>query len=48
MVEALTQSYYFHVVMLTTEKLSRSDHVEVGVLGGSVTNVLKSVLLGYI
>ena len=39
MVEALTQTCYFQVVKLTTEKLSRSDHVKVGVLGGSVMNV---------
>ena len=39
MVEALTQTGYFHVVMLTTEKLSRSDHVKVGVSGGSEMNV---------
>ena len=39
MVEASTQTSYFHVLKLTTEKLSRSDHVKVGVSGGSEMNV---------
>ena len=39
MVEALTQTCYFHVLKFTTEKLSRSYHVKVGVSGGSEMNV---------
>ena len=39
MVETLTQAYYFHVLKLTTEKLSRSDHVKVGVSSESEINV---------
>ena len=39
MVETLTQTCYFHLLKLTTEKLSRSDHVKVGVSGESEINV---------